>query len=592
MADNKDTVDFQEKAEEPPIDTGADEDEAETAAAQLKEEPLFETMEPAAAKEPEMEIITFDDPPPDDEQPAEELQQAATTEDEKKSLEEGEQQQEMEIVNFDDPAPAAIDQPSYSPPEIEPISFDDPPAEEVVAAVEQKSSSPEVDVKPAETPDVSAPEVEEVLFDDPEPEPVKPEPVVEQNADAEDLFDDPEPVIAPPVASKPKVEAKTYDIEIFVSDPHKVGEGVGSYMAYKLKTITSLPSFKNSEMMVDRRFSDFLGLHEKLLAKHRHVGHIVPPAPPKNVVGMTMVKMSKSEEEATAIDFVEKRRAALERYMNRLVLHEPIVLDQDLRDFLEIDVLPQATSTRALSGAGMMRLMKNVEGAFNKMTIKMVEEDSWYEEKQQQIDSLEFQLRKLHGLFESLVRHRKELANNTASFAKSSASLGNAEEHTALSRALAQLSDAFEKLETTQQDQANKDFFHVSEILSDYIGLIEEIKEVFMVRVKSWQTWQNAENNVQRKREAEMKLQQTGGNPDKMRAIQTEIEEGQNRVVTSKGDFEAVSVKIKESLATFEQDRIADFKKLVMTFLKNLLKSQEQNIKVWEAFLPEARAIA
>ena len=113
-----------------------------------------------------------------------------------------------------------------------------------------------------------------------------------------------------------------------------------------------------------------------------------------------------------------------------------------------------------------------------------------------------------------------------------------------------------------------------------------------MVRVKSWQTWQNAESNVQRKREAEMKLQQTGGNPDKMRAIQTEIEEGQNRVVTCKGDFEAISVKIKETLATFEQDRIADFKKLVMTFLKNLLKSQEQNIKVWEAFLPEARAIA
>jgi len=309
-------------------------------------------------------------------------------------------------------------------------------------------------------------------------------------------------------------------------------------------------------------------------------------------VGMTMVKMSKSEEEATNIDFVEKRRAALQRYMDRLVRHEPLVTDQDLRDFLEIENLPQATNTRALSGAGVMRLMKNVEGAFNKMTIKMVEEDSWYEEKQQQIDSLEYQLRKLHGLFESLVRHRKELANNTASFAKSSASLGNAEEHTALSRALAQLSDAFEKLETTQQEQANKDYFNVSEIFSDYIGLIEEIKEVFMVRVKSWQTWQNAESNVQRKREAEMKLQQTGGNPDKMRAIQTEIEEGQNRVVTCKGDFEAISVKIKETLATFEQDRIADFKKLVMTFLKNLLKSQEQNIKVWEAFLPEARAIA
>jgi len=38
-------------------------------------------------------------------------------------------------------------------------------------------------------------------------------------------------------------------------------------------------------MEVYRRFSDFLGLHEKLVVKHLHQGRIIPPAPEKSVIG-------------------------------------------------------------------------------------------------------------------------------------------------------------------------------------------------------------------------------------------------------------------------------------------------------------------
>ncbi len=65
-------------------------------------------------------------------------------------------------------------------------------------------------------------------------------------------------------------------------------------------------------MGVYRRFSDFLGMHEKLIEKHRPAGRIIPAPPEKSVIGMTKIKMNK--EEAGSQDFVEKRRAALERY--------------------------------------------------------------------------------------------------------------------------------------------------------------------------------------------------------------------------------------------------------------------------------------
>ena len=46
-----------------------------------------------------------------------------------------------------------------------------------------------------------------------------------------------------------------------------------------------MPTFKNAETSVKRRFSDFLGLHERLNSKFLHLGRIVPPAPEKSVVG-------------------------------------------------------------------------------------------------------------------------------------------------------------------------------------------------------------------------------------------------------------------------------------------------------------------
>ena len=93
---------------------------------------------------------------------------------------------------------------------------------------------------------------------------------------------------------------------ISVTDPNKMGEGMSSFMAYKVVTRTNSNYFKKKEMVVTRRFSDFLGLHDKLAEKYRQNGRIIPPAPDKSVVGMTKVKMTKDGDEVQ--DEVKIRR--------------------------------------------------------------------------------------------------------------------------------------------------------------------------------------------------------------------------------------------------------------------------------------------
>merc|ERR1711892_339563 len=158
--------------------------------------------------------------------------------------------------------------------------------------------------------------------------------------------------------AKREMEGGDEFIEIKVTSPHKVGDGMSSYMAYKVITNTNLTYFKKSKPEVNRRFSDFLGLRDKLTEKYLQNGRIIPPAPDKSVLGMTKVKMSKEDENSSQSDFVEKRRASLERYLNRTASHPNLRVDPDFREFLELDAeLPKANQTSALSGKNMMKMI-------------------------------------------------------------------------------------------------------------------------------------------------------------------------------------------------------------------------------------------
>uniref|UniRef100_A0A8C0IFH7 Sorting nexin-2 n=1 Tax=Bubo bubo TaxID=30461 RepID=A0A8C0IFH7_BUBBB len=430
--------------------------------------------------------------------------------------------------------------------------------------------------------DLFAEATEEVSLDSPERDPI--------------LSPEPTPAITPITPTTlvaPRMESKSVTAPvIFDRSREEVrSELLNSLNLFTLciKFSTSLSMFHKNEFSVKRRFSDFLGLHSKLATKYMHIGYIVPPAPEKSIVGMTKVKVGK--EDSSSTEFVEKRRAALERYLQRTVKHPTLLQDPDLRQFLESSELPRAVNTQALSGAGILRMVNKAADAVNKMTIKMNESDAWFEEKQQQFENLDQQLRKLHASVEALVCHRKELSANTAAFAKSAAMLGNSEDHTALSRALSQLAEVEEKIDQLHQEQAFADFYVFSELLGDYIRLIAAVKGVFDHRMKCWQKWQDAQVTLQKKREAEAKLQ-LANKPDKLQQAKDEIKEWETKVQQGEKDFEQISKTIRKEVGRFEKERVKDFKTVIIEYLESLVQTQQQLIKYWEAFLPEAKAIA
>ena len=61
--------------------------------------------------------------------------------------------------------------------------------------------------------------------------------------------------------------------------------------------------------------------------------------------------------------------------------------------------------------------------------------------------------------------------------------LSGSEENSALSSAIAQLSTVQEKLEEVHYEQATADFYFLSELIKDYIGLVGAVKDVFAVSI-------------------------------------------------------------------------------------------------------------
>lgn len=382
-------------------------------------------------------------------------------------------------------------------------------------------------------------------------------------------------------------------VVVVVAVVQKIGDGMSSYMAYKVTTKTNVSYFRKKHWSVMRRFSDFLGLHRKLVEKHLHSGRVIPPAPEKSAIGTTKIKLgSDKNADSGSSDFIERRRAALERYMNRTSAHPTLRADPDFREFIELDAeLPRATQTSALSSAGVLRLFNRVGETVNKMTFKMDESDQWFEERTQQIESLDAQLRKLHASMEGLVNYRRELATSTAAFAKATAVLSSVEEHSSLSRALHQLSESTERTQTIHHAQADADFYVLSENTKDYIHLIAAVKDVFHERVKTFQTWQHAQVTLAKKREAKAKAE-LAGRMDKVQQAQEEVTEWEGKVERSQEEFERISRAIKKEMEQFDVMRLKDFRDMVIKYLEDLMTSQQQIIKVWETFIPEAKAIS
>ncbi|CAG8501251.1 11502_t:CDS:10 [Acaulospora colombiana] len=359
--------------------------------------------------------------------------------------------------------------------------------------------------------------------------------------------------------------------QITVEDPQKIGDPINAHIIYKVRTRTTSNSFKSRDFTVLRRYRDFLWLYNQLT--NGNPGVIVPPVPGKHAIG-------RFQDE-----FVESRRQALERCLNKITTHPMLYKDPNLMMFLESDrfVIDVKRKNKGESKGVLKSLGEVVSNAttFN----KFVETDEWFENRKNQLDILDSQLKTLMKSVEAIVRQRKDLGFATAEFGDNLLSLANAENNKSLARNLTLLGNLQQKIKELQEKQVQQDVATLENTIDEYIRLIGSIKVAFNSREKVYQAWQNAIYELQKKKiNYERSKVQGRLSHDKLSIALAQIAESENRAEECKGEFEEVSKLIKVEIDRFDKEKVEDFKNSVEAFLESLMETQKEVISLWESY--------
>ncbi|KAL6712534.1 Vacuolar protein sorting-associated protein vps5 [Coniothyrium glycines] len=390
----------------------------------------------------------------------------------------------------------------------------------------------------------------------------------------------PPPVQAPSNAAPQRQTQPSVSVEqaakpsfsIYVGDPHKVGDLTSSHTEYSVTTKTTSKGYRNPEFTVSRRYRDFLWLYTQM--HNNNPGVIIPPPPEKQAVGRFDV------------DFVESRRAALERMLNKTACHPILQHDSDLKLFLESDAFNVDVKNKERKDVGLTESKGMFGSMLGSSSGKFVEHDDWFHDRRIYLDALETQLKALLKATDTVVTQRKGLADACGDFSASLHSLSAVELSPALSGPLDSLSDIQIRIRELYERQAQQDVLTMGIVIDEYIRLIGSVKTAFQQRQKAYHTWHAAEQELQKRKTNQDKLLRQGrSQQDRLNQLSADVADAERKVHQARLLFDDMGRLMRNELERFEREKVEDFKSGVETFLESAVEAQKELIEIWETFL-------
>ncbi|KAF2461327.1 Vps5 C terminal like-domain-containing protein [Lineolata rhizophorae] len=383
-------------------------------------------------------------------------------------------------------------------------------------------------------------------------------------------------------ATQPSVsieQAAKPTFSIAVGDPHKVGDMTSSHTEYAVRTKTTSKAYRNSEFTVSRRYRDFLWLYNQL--HNNNPGVVVPPPPEKQAVGRFDA------------DFIESRRSALERMLNRTAAHSILQHDADLKLFLESETFNVDIKHKERKEPNLGE-SKGVFGAIGLSVgggTKFIEHDDWFHDRKIYLDALESQLKALLKATDSVVAQRKSLSEACGDFSASLHSLAAVELAPSLSGPLDGLSDLQLRIRELYERQAQQDVLTLGIVIDEYIRLIGSVKMAFTQRQKAYHSWHAAEAELQKRKVTQDKLLRQGrSQQDRISALAADVADAERRVHQARLLFEDMGRLMRAELERFEREKVEDFKSGVETYLESAVEAQKELIEIWETYLMQLDA--
>ncbi|EYU43444.1 hypothetical protein ABFS82_06G142300 [Erythranthe guttata] len=429
-----------------------------------------------------------------------------------------------------------------------------------------------------------------------------------------------------PLAPSPSFSSNY--LKISVSDPLREQElaggslvpGGSSYFSYLITTFTNISDFSGTEFNVRRRFKDFVALSDRLAESYR--GFFIPLRPDKSVVESQV--MQKNE-------FVEQRRAALEKYLRRLAAHPVIRVSEELRAFLEssskISLYNRTSdanmaSSRTLDGdvsdamqpakGGMdlLRMFKelkqSVANDWGGVKPPLVEDDKGFLERKEKLQDYEQQLVNVSQQAESLVKAQQDIGETMGQLGLAFVKLTKFETEEAIfdsqrtrSNDMKNVATAAVKASRLYRELNAQTVKHLDKI-HEYLGVMLAVNNAFSDRSSAFLTVQTLLSDLSSLHSRIEKLEAAsskifGGDRSRIRKIEElretvrVTEDAKNSAVK---DYEQIKENNRNELERLDKERHDDFVNMLKGFIVNQAGYAEKMANVWETVAEETSGYA
>ncbi|XP_074561064.1 sorting nexin 2A-like [Curcuma longa] len=420
--------------------------------------------------------------------------------------------------------------------------------------------------------------------------------------------------------------------KISVSDPQKEQEvgssivpGSGSFVSY---LITTRIVGGHSELRVRRRFKDVVALADRLAEAYR--GYFIPQRPDKSVVeGQVMQKQ----------EFVEQRRSAIEKYLNRLATHPVIGRSNEFRIFLRLpgnSPLPVSTEAASRSGgmgtlpnrvfgeaggsAGMVtqstgqppkwgrdfmkifrELKHSVTNDWGGAKPLVVEEDKEFLERKVKVQDLEQQLTTSSRQAEVLVKAQQDIGDTLGQLGLTFVKLAKFETENATylsqrrrASEIKQFSTALLRISRFYRESNGHTVKHL-DILHEYLGLMLAVHSAFSDRSTALLTVQTLTTDLSSLHARREKLEASSiqsGDKSKLQRID-ELKETiritEDAKVCAIKEYECIKENNRSELERLDRERREDFLLMLKGFVSNQVIYAEKMTNVWANVAEETK---
>ncbi|XP_023131631.1 sorting nexin-7 isoform X2 [Amphiprion ocellaris] len=347
--------------------------------------------------------------------------------------------------------------------------------------------------------------------------------------------------------------AYTKDIFVTVDNPESNVTAIETFIMYRVVTKTTRSEFDSSEYEVRRRYQDFLWLRSRL--EENHPTLIVHPLPEKFVM--------KGMVERFNDDFIETRRKALHRFLNKISEHPILSYSQHFKVFLTA----QDLVSQKKQGPGFLSRMGETVRAVANSVRGLRSRPEEFTVMQDYMENFSNKICSVDKVTQRIIKEQREYLDELKQYSPTYTQWAESEEE--LSQPLKAIASCVERCSKETEEQIH----HLSEVLvptlHEYVLCAETVKAVMRRR-----------DNIQA--EFEAKNEALVSRKVDQEALQEEVDGLADRV-------ELANNALRGDWSRWQNGMRTDLRSAFISTAEKNVEHYEKCLAVWESFLLSQR---